>query len=187
MKGVFYNTTKMVLDNILVIWHEKSNFTYEITKFPLFIILFLVLIALVINNQFFIFFNSNFTMKIRLLQRVNPIDRDATPKYYPHIENNGVSGLEDLAMQITKYSSLSYGDILNVLQNLPDAALVFLLEGKSVRLGALGMLRLSSKGEGSDTPKDFNAKFIKRLKVNFTPGKTLKVGLKERATFEIIR
>ena len=126
-------------------------------------------------------------MKVKLIARINPSDRTAPKKFYAHIENNGVAELEDLAKQITKYSSLSHGDILNVLQNLPDAALLFLLEGKAVRLGALGMLRLSLKGKGSDTPESFTYNLIRRIKLIFTPSKLIKQGLALDITFEIIR
>jgi len=61
-------------------------------------------------------------MKIKLIQRPNPLDRNQNPKYYAHAENEGVADLYDPAKQITKYSSLSLGDVLNVLENMIDAA-----------------------------------------------------------------
>jgi len=112
-------------------------------------------------------FNFFLIMRVKLIQRPNPLDRTQNQKYYAHMENEGVIELSDLATQITKYSSLSYGDVLNVLENMVDAASLFLQMGRGVKLGSLGMLRIILKSKGADTPEEFNCNLIKRVKLLF--------------------
>jgi len=125
-------------------------------------------------------------MRIKLVQRSNPRDRNQDPKYYAHMENEGVVDLYDLAKQITKYSSLSLGDISNVLENMVDAVSLFLLMGRGVRIGRLGMLRILLKSEGVNVPGDFNYNLINRVKLLFTPSVQLKKQLQD-ISYEMIK
>ena len=125
-------------------------------------------------------------MRVKLIQRSNPLDQTQAPKYYAHMENEGVVDLRDLSKQMTRYSSLSVGDIKNVLDNLADAASVFLLLGRGVRLGGLGMLRIMLKSEGADTPAEFNTKMIHSVKLKFTPTVEFKK-LLDDISYEVIR
>jgi len=125
-------------------------------------------------------------MKVNLVQRSNPLDQTQAPKYYAHMENEGVVDLRDLSKQMTKYSSLSVGDIKNVLDNLVDAASLYLLMGRGVRLGSLGMLRIVLKSEGADSPAAFNIKMIHSIKLKFTPNVEFKKQL-EDISYEVIR
>lgn len=125
-------------------------------------------------------------MRIKLVQRSNPLDKDQNPKYYAQMENEGVADLYSLMKQITKYSSLSLGDVLNVLENMIDAASLFLLMGRGVRVGRLGMLRIILKSEGVDTPEEFNYNLIHRVKLQFTPSVQLKKQLKD-ISYEMIK
>ena len=125
-------------------------------------------------------------MRIKLVQRSNPLDRNQAPKYYALMENEGTADLYDLANQIVKYSSLSLGDILNVLENMIDAASLFLLMGRGVRIGRLGMLRIMLQSEGVDAPENFNVKLIQNVKLIFRPNKQMKKQL-EDISYEMIK
>jgi len=125
-------------------------------------------------------------MRIKLIQRFNPLDRNQAPKYYAHMENEGVVDLDGLSNQITKYSSLSLGDVSNVLENMVDAASLFLLMGRGVRIGRLGMLRIVLKSDGVETPEKFNVNLIHRIKLQFTPNAKLKKQL-ENISYEMIK
>jgi len=125
-------------------------------------------------------------MRIKLVQRFNPLDRNQNAKYYAHMENEGVVDLYDLANQITKYSSLSTGDILNVLDNLVDAISLFLLMGRGVQVGRLGMFRIILKSNGAETPEEFSYNLIHRVKLLFTPNAQLKKQL-EDISYEMIK
>jgi len=125
-------------------------------------------------------------MRVKLIKKSNPFDQSQSPKYFAHMENEGVIDLYDLANQITKYSSLSLGDILNVLENMIDAVSLFLLMGRGVRIGRLGMLRIVLKSEGVSSPADFNYNLIHRVKLQFTPSVQLKKQL-EDISYEMIK
>jgi len=125
-------------------------------------------------------------MRVKLIQRSNPLDRNQAPKYYALMENEGVVDLRDLSKQITKYSSLSVGDVSNVLDNMVDAASLFLLMGRGVRLGNLGMLRIVLQSDGVDAPEDFNVKMIHNVKLIFRPNKQMKKQL-EDISYEMIK
>jgi len=114
------------------------------------------------------------------------MDRNQPQKYYALAENEGVADLYELAKQITKYSSLSLGDIVNVLENMVDAASLFLLMGRGVRIGRLGMLRIVLKSEGVDSPENFNYNLIYRVKLLFTPHAQMKKQLKD-ISYEMIK
>lgn len=64
-------------------------------------------------------------MKFNLVARKNPQDRKLDPKYYAQPEYNGTVDIDFIARQIAGRSSLTVGDIKNVLFNFhtPDSAL----------------------------------------------------------------
>jgi len=118
-------------------------------------------------------------MKVKLVQRPNPLEKDYPKKYYALAENEGVVDIYELAAQVAKYSSLSPGDVVNVFENMVDAASLYLLTGRGVRLGRLGMLRIVLKSVGVEAPEDFNCKLIRRIKLKFTPNAHMKKQLRD--------
>lgn len=110
----------------------------------------------------------------KLIERGNPRDIEAPKKFYATHVNKGKKSLKDISVDIEDRSSLSRGDISNVLDNLVDQIPKYLLDGQSVQLGDLGTFRLSLSSDGVDTPEVFNTGMIKNLKIIFTPGTMLK-------------
>jgi len=125
-------------------------------------------------------------MRIKKVKRFNPMDRNKNAKYYALAENEGIVDLYELAAQITKYSSLSGGDVLNVLENMVDASSLYLLTGRGVRLGRLGMLRIILKSDGVENPDDFSSKLINRVKLKFTPNAHMKKQL-QNISYEVTK
>ena len=121
-------------------------------------------------------------MKYHLIERINPQDRQAK-KWYASTVNDGMISKTELAKEITGMSSLSRGDVSNVIESLLEAIPKYLLMGKSVSLGEFGSLRLSLSSEGVDTKEEFNAGKITGAKVIFTPGVELKRAI-EAVSFE---
>ena len=80
-------------------------------------------------------------------------------------------------------SSLSRGDVSNVIENMIDIVPKYLMMGKSISLGELGTLRISFGSEGVEDPGQFSAAKIKGVKIIFTPGIELKKEL-ETIQFE---
>lgn len=113
-------------------------------------------------------------MKIKLVKKVNPQQPEAEKKWYANPVNQGVITKHRISKDISGRSSLTRGDISNVLENLIDELPKYLTEGNSVKLGDFGTFRLSISGTGSDSPESYNTANIKKTKVVFTPGAALK-------------
>ena len=118
-------------------------------------------------------------MKIKMVQRKNP-QKKSEVKYYASPVNAGKKNLRDIAHDIAGRSSLTRGDIENVLSNFMDCLPHYLRDGFSVQLGEFGTMRLTLSSEGAATVKAFKTETIKP-RVTFTPGVELKVALRENS------
>ena len=118
-------------------------------------------------------------MKIKMVQRKNP-QKKSEVKYYASPVNAGKKNLRDIAHDIAGRSSLTRGDIENVLANFIDCLPHYLRDGFSVQLGEFGTMRLTLSSEGAATVKAFKIETIK-LRVTFTPGVELKAALRENS------
>jgi predicted histone-like DNA-binding protein len=122
-------------------------------------------------------------MKYRIIRRGNPANPAAPKKQYASAVNAGKFTLKNFAKEIAGRSSLTRGDIENVLNNFVDVLPTFLKLGVSVKLGDFGTLRVIPVSEGVEEDKAFTVANIKGAKVIFTPGVELKKSL-EDITFE---
>ena len=118
-------------------------------------------------------------MKYKVIERVQHRDPRGEKKQYASPVNAGNLTLKDLAKSIAANSSLSRGDIENVLTNFVEELPVFLKISMSVKLGNLGTMRLNLKSEGVEKSRKFDASKIKDVKVIFTPSVELKKNLED--------
>ena len=118
-------------------------------------------------------------MKIKMIQRKNP-QKKSEVKYYASPVNAGKKNLRDIAHDIAGRSSLTRGDIENVLSNFMDCLPHYLRDGFSVQLSEFGTMRLTLSSEGAETVKAFKTETIKP-RVTFTPGVELKAALRENS------
>ena len=118
-------------------------------------------------------------MKIKMVQRKNP-QKKSEVKYYASPVNAGKKTLRDIAHDIAGRSSLTRGDIENVLSNFMDCLPHYLRDGFSVQLGEFGTMRLTLSSAGAATEKAFKTEKIKP-RVTFTPGVELKAALRENS------
>jgi predicted histone-like DNA-binding protein len=116
-------------------------------------------------------------MKYKMIQRTNPQNRSQS-KWYAAPVNDGKITKTDITKELVAISSLSRGDVSNVIENLIDILPKYLLMGKSVNLGEFGTLRLSFSSEGVDSPSESIAGKVSGIKVVFTPGVEFKGALK---------
>jgi len=119
-------------------------------------------------------------MKIKLIERRKPGTKTGPGKFYASPVNVGKKTLRDIAHDIAGRSSLTRGDIENVLSNFMDCLPHYLRDGFSVQLGEFGTMRLTLSSEGAATVKAFKTEMIKP-RVTFTPGVELKVALRENS------
>ena len=118
-------------------------------------------------------------MKIKLQKKKNPQKR-SEEKYYANPVNLGRKSLRNIAQDIAGRSSLTRGDIENVLSNFVDRLPSYLRDGFSVQLSEFGTMRLTLSSEGSLTEKAFKTESIKP-RVTFTPGVELKAALRDNS------
>ena len=118
-------------------------------------------------------------MKYKLIQKRKPGDPDAPKKWYATPIKSGTITQKNLAQQISGRSSLTSGDVNNVIQNLLELLPQELIKGNSVQLGDFGTFRLSFSSDGVDTEKDFTKDKIKGVKILFTPSNDFKKTLSD--------
>jgi predicted histone-like DNA-binding protein len=118
-------------------------------------------------------------MKYKVIEKSNPQKLDEPRKWYANPVKSGKITIKDLSKEIAGRSSLTRGDIENVLSNCLDELPTFLKLGMSVSLGEFGTFRLSLSSEGVDNKKDFSSNNIKSVKVIFTPSTELKKSLED--------
>ena len=116
-------------------------------------------------------------MKYKLIKRSNPQNKSQR-KWYASPVNEGKITKKDINKVIVSMSSLSRGEVSNVIENLFEVIPTYLLMGKSVNLGEFGTFRLSFSSEGVENPEEFTSELINGVKVIFTPGVELKNVLK---------
>lgn len=110
----------------------------------------------------------------KVINRKNPLDRTLPEKHYATVVKNGTVDFESLADIITDSSTVSLGDILNVLQTLEKAIIRELGQGRIVQLGRLGNFQVSISSKGVDTPEEVNAELITKARILFRPGRKMR-------------
>lgn len=113
-------------------------------------------------------------MKYKLIERGNPGDTSAPKKWYASPVKTGTVTQKSLSKEISSRSSLTAGDVANVIQNLLDLLPAKLIEGNSVQLGDFGTFRVSFSSEGVDNAGEFTTDKMKGLKILFTPSSDFK-------------
>jgi predicted histone-like DNA-binding protein len=116
-------------------------------------------------------------MKYKLTPKANPQDRAAAPKYYAVPVYAGEKNLKQLSQEIADLSSLSPGDVYNVLITLVSILPKHTRDGFKVSLGDFGSFKASFSSEGVDDPKKFNTTLVRGKKVLYLAGKDVKKGL----------
>lgn len=115
-------------------------------------------------------------MFYRFVQKANPLDQEHKQRYATSV-NAGKIDTRMIAKTLAQKSSLTMGDVMNVLENLLEEIPRWLSQGYSVSLWELGTFRLSLSSQGVKEQKEFNTRTIKK-KVVFLPSKSFKSELK---------
>lgn len=110
------------------------------------------------------------TLKVRGLKNFK-LDKK---QYFPQVAPTTPIGLNDVAEQIEKQSTVSLADIKGVLDALQEVVLEAVADGYSVRLGDLGSFRPTiSAVKSREKLEDVSADDIKAVRVRFTPAPAL--------------
>lgn len=123
-------------------------------------------------------------MKYDLVERPNPQDRKAPKKFYATPVWEGIVGIDELSDIIAGRSSLTAGDVSNVLHNLLDEVPRLLLMGKAVDLDLVGIVRISFGSAGAETAEAFNTNMIRDVKIIYRASPKLKERVLTKVKFE---
>ena len=114
-------------------------------------------------------------IKFKSIEKGEPgVKGGGKKKFYASPVSNGEADLDQITRSIEKTCTVSGADIRAVLYAMVETIDDMLADGKIVRLGELGSLRVSFGSSGHETEKEVNAKSVTSSKVLFTPGKMIK-------------
>jgi len=126
------------------------------------------------------------SIEFSVIQRGEPgVVGGGVKKYYATNQSTGELTLAGLSKRIEQMCTVNGADVRAVVYALLEVMILEMADGKIVRLGELGSLRVTISSEGVEKEEDVRASTIRGAKVIFTPGKDLKTML-ETLTYEKI-
>jgi len=111
-------------------------------------------------------------LQFNIIEKANPQTREK--KWYASPRLTGNRDLKNLSKDLSEVSSLSAGDVQNVIANLIDQIPKWLMEGNSVKLDGFGSFRLSFSSVGEAVKEDITADSIKNVYILFEPDVAIK-------------
>ena len=91
-------------------------------------------------------------LKYKMVERINPQDKEAAPMWYGKAVQDRTIDFEGLVSHMSEHNSpYSRGVIHGVLTDMLDCVKELVLDGKSVRLGDLGLFSVGIKSKGALT------------------------------------
>ena len=118
--------------------------------------------------------------------RINPRDKDASPKFYGHVQASGDVNLREMAERIQQTCTVHKSDVFAVLVALEDTITDALKGGEIVRLGDLGTLQIGISSKGALTEDDYDESLITKARINFRPGSAL-AGILSNLSFSKVK
>ena len=100
----------------------------------------------------------------------NPNNKNAEPKFYAKMQASGVVDLDDMAEDISYATTLTDGDVMNVLRALIKQMKRHLSGGKIVRMEKFGSFQFQICSDGAEDEKSFTSANIKKVNIQFRPG-----------------
>ncbi len=107
------------------------------------------------------------TLKFKLVQVKNPREPDAPRKWYARAVQDRTVEFDDFVSHMAAHNSpYSRGVIHGVLIDMLSCLQELLLDGKSVRLGELGLFSLGISGDGAENRADWTADMVNDVHLN---------------------
>ena len=113
------------------------------------------------------------TVTYSVVPRLNPRDKDASPKYYAQAQASGDVSIRVMSERIQQSCTVHKADVHAVLVALEDTMIDALKGGEIVRLGDLGTFQIGVSGKGALTEEDYTPSLIQKARINFRPGVAL--------------
>ena len=116
---------------------------------------------------------SKGTIKYKIISRKNPQEPDGAPVYYAKAVQDRTMEFEDFVSHMSDHNSpYSRGVIHGVLTDMLDCLQELVLDGKSVRLGELGLFSVGLTGKTAATQQGWDPSLIEGVKLNVRNTKT---------------
>lgn len=117
----------------------------------------------------------------------SPLEQDVY-KYYPKAQANGSVDINALADEIAYATTLTDGDVLNVIRALVKRINLHISNGQIVKLENLGSFQAQIRSEGADTEDTYSTSMIRKVTIQFRPGLGIKGQLnKANLTFHKVK
>lgn len=104
---------------------------------------------------------------------VDPREPEVAGKFYAKAQAAGIITIDDLADDISYSTTLTDGDVLNVIRALIKQIQKHIQNGCIVKLENLGSFQAQLRSKGATTKEEFTAANIKAVHLQFRPGKGL--------------
>jgi predicted histone-like DNA-binding protein len=120
------------------------------------------------------------SVKIRKVQRKMLTGSEVGKvKTYGIAKSAGFCNLDRLCKLVSARSSMSSADVKAILDSLNWVMDMELQEGYIVQIGELGNFRMSVSSEGTDEAGDYKVSKVKKGRIIFTPGSSLRRSVNE--------
>lgn len=106
--------------------------------------------------------------------RINPQEKSAPPRFYAKVQTSGTVSFDTLAEDIAYATTLTDGDVSNVLRALVKQIKKHLSDGKIVSLDALGSFQFQISGKGAMTEEEYSTSLIEKVRIQYRPGRLVK-------------
>ena len=116
-------------------------------------------------------------VKFNVIEKSNPIDREAPRKFYPSITSSGRISTRQLAERAAQMSTLTTTDMVAAIESLLTIIPDELAKGNIVELGDFGSFWLRTTSEGAVSAEEVRASHISGVLPRFNPGKEFKRAL----------
>jgi len=117
-------------------------------------------------------------IRLKKVQRPNPLDVNAERKYYVSAKTAGEISLEELSENIADRCTLTEADVLATLSALQREMTRNLMSGRIVRFGSFGSFQLSLNSSGVENADDASLSQVKGVRVRFRPGTRIQENLR---------
>jgi len=104
-------------------------------------------------------------LQFNVVERANPQTKEK--KWYASPKLTGNRNLKNFSKDLSSVSSLSAGDVQNVIVNLINELPKWLMEGDSVKLDGFGSFRLSFSSDGAAIKEEVTANNITDIRIIF--------------------
>jgi predicted histone-like DNA-binding protein len=114
------------------------------------------------------------SVKFNIIERANPINREAPKKFYASIQSSGRVTTRELAERAAQMSTLTTVDMMAAIESFLAIVPGELAKGNIVELGDFGTFWLRTTSEGAEKAEDVRADQISGVLPRFNPGKEFK-------------